>query len=105
MFKDMSAMMKKAQQMQQKMQQAQDALKAEYITGTSGAGLVTIDMNGAYEARSVTIDDSTMDDKEMLEDLIASAINDANRKIQDKNKQSMQNLTGGILPNDFKMPF
>ncbi len=105
MFKDMSDVMKKAQQMQQKMQQAQDALKAESTTGISGAGLVAVNMNGTYEAKSVTIDDSAMDDKEMLEDLITAAINDANKKIQAKNTKSMQNLTGGILPNDFKMPF
>lgn len=105
MFKDMAGMLQKAQKMQEKVQQVQEALKKEEITGSSGAGLVHIVMNGAYEAKSIKIDDSLFDDKEMLEDLITAAINDANRKISEKSSNRMQDLTGGLLPADFKLPF
>lgn len=105
MFKDMSEIMKKAQKMQEKMQQAQEELKLETITGISGAGLVSIVLNGAYEAKSVVINDSVMDDREMLEDLIAAAINDATKKINSKNSNTMQKLTGGMMPGGMKMPF
>ena len=105
MFKDMAGMMQKAQQMQEKMKQAQAQLKQEEVTGSSGAGMVNLVMNGGYEAKSIVIDPSIMDDREMLEDLITSAINDASRKINDKNTSNMQDLTSGILPPGFKMPF
>lgn len=105
MFKDMAGMMQKAQKMQEKMQEAQDKLKLEEIEGVSGAGLVKLTMNGAYEAKAIQIDDSIMDDKEMLEDLITAAINDANHKINDKNSNQMKDMTSGMLPPNFKMPF
>lgn len=105
MFKDMAGMMKKAQQMQEKMQVAQASFKKEEITGTSGANLVKLTMNGGYEAKHIEIDSTLLDDKEMLEDLITAAINDATKKINEKSANNMQDLTSGVLPEGFKMPF
>ncbi len=77
------------------------------MTGESGAGLVKITMLGNHNVRKVTIDDSLMEDeKEMLEDLIAAAMNDAVRRVEEVNKSKMSGLTGGMeLPPGFKMPF
>jgi hypothetical protein len=100
-------LMKQAQKMQEEMQQAQERLAREEITGEAGGGLVTVTMNGRHEVRRVTIDPSLMgDDREMLEDLIAAATNDAVHKIADKTQQSLSGLTAGInLPPGFKLPF
>lgn len=98
---------KQAQQMQEKMQQAQEeAAKAE-VTGEAGAGLVQVVMNGRHDAKRVNIDASLLsEDKEMLEDLIAAAINDAVRKVEDKNKDALGGLASGFtMPEGFKMPF
>lgn len=108
MFKDgLEGLMKQAQEMQANMLKAQeDVVKIEQI-GQSGGGMVKVTMNGKYEARRVEIDPSLVgDDKEMLEDLIASAITDAAHKIEKETKEKMSQLTGGIeLPPGFKMPF
>jgi DNA-binding YbaB/EbfC family protein len=107
MLKGMGDLMKQAQAMQEKMQKAQEeAAKAEMI-GESGAGLVRITMNGRHDVRRVEIDASLMkEDKEVLEDLLAAAINDAVRKIDQNNQKVMSSLTAGIqLPEGFKMPF
>jgi DNA-binding YbaB/EbfC family protein len=100
-------LMKQAQKMQEEMQQAQERLAREEITGEAGGGLVTVTMNGRHEVRRVTIDPSLIgDDREMLEDLIAAATNDAVHKIADKTQQSLSGLTAGInLPPGFKLPF
>lgn len=100
-------LMKQAQQMQQKMQQMKEELAKMEVTGESGAGLVKVTMTGAYSVRSVSIDDSLLDDdKEMLEDLIAAASNDAVRRIEEANQEKMSGLGGGMdLPPGFKMPF
>ncbi|VAX07983.1 Nucleoid-associated protein YaaK [hydrothermal vent metagenome] len=100
-------LMRQAQKMQADMQEAQEKLAREEITGESGGGLVTIVMNGKHEVRRVAVDDSLLgDDKEMLEDLIAAAINDATNKVAAKTEESMSGMTAGLnLPPGFKMPF
>lgn len=100
-------MMKQAQQMQDRMQKAQEEVANMEITGESGAGMVKVTMLGNHNVRRVEIDDSLMDDdKEMIEDLVAAAINDAVRRVQDASKEKMAAVTGGMqLPPGFKMPF
>ncbi len=100
-------MMKKEQEMQENMQKAQQELAATEITGESGGGLVQVIMRGTHEVNAVHIDTSLMgDDKEMLEDLIAAAMNDAVHKVAKTNQDSMQDLTAGLnLPPGFKLPF
>ncbi len=99
--------MKQAQKMQEDLQKAQEELARTQVTGESGGGLVKVSMNGKHEVARVEIDDSLMsDDKEMLEDLIAAACNDAVNRIADKSKESMSAATAGMpLPPGFKLPF
>lgn len=107
MLKGMGDLMKQAQAMQEQMQKAQEnAAKAE-VTGEAGAGLVKITMNGRHDVRRVDIDAALMkEEKDVLEDLLAAAINDAVRKIDHSNQQLMSSLTAGMqLPDGFKMPF
>jgi len=94
-------LMKQAQQMQEKMQ------KMLEVTGESGAGLVKVTINGAHNCRRVEIDPSLLeDDKEMLEDLVAAAFNDAARRIEETQKEKMASVSAGMqLPPGFKMPF
>ena len=102
----MGNLMKQAQQMQEKMQQAQEEIANAEVAGESGAGLVKIVMNGRHDVKRVSIDDSLMsEDKEILEDLIAAAVNDAVRKIESTSQEKMSGLTGGMMPPGFKMPF
>lgn len=100
-------LMKQAQKMQADMQKAQEDLAKEETTGESGGGMVKITMNGRHEVRRVEIDDSLMgDDKEMLEDLIAAACNDAAHRIEAKTRDQMSSLTAGLnLPPGMKLPF
>ena len=99
--------MKQAQAMQDKMQKAQQELANLEVIGESGAGLVKVTMTGNHNVRRVSIDESLMqDDKEMVEDLVAAAINDAVRRVEEANKAKMAAVTGGMqLPPGFKMPF
>ncbi|ENY71600.1 YbaB/EbfC family nucleoid-associated protein [Aeromonas diversa] len=103
----MGNLMKQAQQMQERMQKMQEQLAEMEVTGESGAGMVKVTMTGNHSVRRVDIDASLMeDDKEMLEDLIAAAFNDAVRRVEEQNKTKMAELTGGMqLPPGFKMPF
>ncbi|HCH25361.1 MAG TPA: YbaB/EbfC family nucleoid-associated protein [Oceanospirillaceae bacterium] len=103
----MGNLMKQAQQMQEQMQQAQEKLAETETTGSAGAGLVEIVMNGRHDVKRVNIDDSLMsEDKEMLEDLLAAAVNDAVRKIESAQQASMSDMTAGMgIPPGFKMPF
>ena len=100
-------LMKQAQEMQAKMQKAQEELANMEVTGESGAGLVKVVMTGRHDVRRVSIDDSLVgDDKEMLEDLIAAAVNDAVRKIEQTSQSNMADMTSGLnLPPGFKLPF
>ncbi len=97
---DLQGLMKQAQEMQQKMQQAQEDAAKEEVVGESGAGLVKVTMNGRHDVRGVDIDSSLMtEDKEILEDLLAAAVNDAVRRVEEKQKSSMADMTKG-----FNMP-
>ena len=108
MFKGgMGNIMKQAQAMQEKMQRAQEEIARLEVTGEAGAGMVKVTMTGNHNVRRISIDDSLMaDDKEMLEDLIAAAMNDAVRRVEETSKERMASVTGGMqLPPGFKMPF
>lgn len=100
-------LMKQAQKMQEDMLKAQEELAVMEISGQSGGGLVEVVMNGKHEARRVRIDASLMsDDKEMLEDLIAAAINDASHKLEEASRAKMSGMTAGLsLPPGMKLPF
>ncbi|MBE0506637.1 MAG: YbaB/EbfC family nucleoid-associated protein [Marinospirillum sp.] len=110
MFKgmgDMGKLMKQAQEMQEKMQKLQEDAANTTAIGESGAGMVKVTMTGRHNVRKVEIDPSLMqEDKEMLEDLLAAAVNDAVRRVEQASKDKMAELTAGIpLPPGFKMPF
>ena len=100
-------LMKQAQKMQADLQKAQEDIQNMEVTGEAGGGMVRVVMTGRHDLKRVNIDDSLMkDDKEMLEDLIAAAVNDAVRKIESETKRRMANMTGGIaLPPGMKFPF
>lgn len=103
----MGDLMKKAQEMQENMQKAQAEIANTEVIGESGAGMVKVTLLGNHNVRKVEIDPSLLEDeKELLEDLIAAAMNDAVRRVEEVNKSKMSSLTGGIdLPPGFKMPF
>lgn len=99
-------MMKQVQQMQDNMQKAQAQLAEMEVEGVSGAGMVKVTMTCRNDVRRVQIDPAVMDDKEMLEDLIAAAMNDAVRKAESTTQEKMGALTQGLpLPPGMKMPF
>ncbi|BAW81050.1 hypothetical conserved protein [Candidatus Nitrosoglobus terrae] len=99
-------LMKQAQQLQSTMEKAQEDLANMEVTGQAGGGMVTIIMTGRYDCRRITISDELWQEgKEMVEDLIAAAINDAVRQVETKSKEKMANMTSGILPPGFKLPF
>lgn len=106
-MKGLGDMMKQAQQMQENMQKMQEELANAEIKGQAAAGLVTVVMTGRHDLKSVAIDDSLMsEDKSMLEDLLAAAVNDAVRRIEESNREKLGQLTGGMqMPPGFKMPF
>jgi hypothetical protein len=103
----MGNMMKQAQAMQDRMQKMQEEVAKMEVTGEAGAGLVKVTITGSHSVRRVEIDESLMeDDKDMLEDLIAAAFNDASRRIEETQKEKMAGVTNGMnLPAGFKMPF
>ncbi|MFT4675541.1 MAG: DNA-binding YbaB/EbfC family protein [Reinekea sp.] len=103
----MGNMMKQAQQMQEKMQQIQAEVDRMEVTGEAGAGLVRLVMTGRHDVKSVNLDDSLMqEDKELLEDLLAAAVNDAVRKVDSASKERMSSVTAGMgLPPGMKLPF
>jgi DNA-binding YbaB/EbfC family protein len=103
----MGNLMKQAQQMQEKMKQAQEKVSATEIEGESGAGLVKVLMNGRHDVKRVMIDPTLMsEDKELLEDLLAAAVNDAVRKIEIHSHKEMGSMTSGMgLPEGMKFPF
>ena len=103
-----SDMMKKAQEMQKKMQEMQESLSNLEVEGTSGGGIVKIIMNCKNEVKKIDIDPSIIknDEKEVMEDLIIAALNDAKSKAEEKSQEEMKKLTGGLgLPPGMKMPF
>ncbi len=100
-------LMKQAQQMQENMQRAQEEIARMEVVGQAGGGLVKVTMTGRYDVRRVAIDPSLIgDDKEMLEDLIAAAMNDGVRQVEESTRDRMGGLAAGInLPPGFKLPF
>ncbi|WP_028534911.1 YbaB/EbfC family nucleoid-associated protein [Paludibacterium yongneupense] len=106
----MAGLMKQAQQMQENMKKAQEELARLEVEGQSGAGLVKVVMTCAHDVKRVSLDDSLLDDakddKEMLEDLIAAAVNDAVRKVESTTQERMAGFSNGLnLPAGLKLPF
>jgi nucleoid-associated protein EbfC len=103
----LAGLMKQAQQMQDNMKKMQEQLATVEVEGQSGAGMVKVVMTCKHDVKRVTIDPSLLaDDKEMLEDLVAAAVNDAVRKVESTTQEKMGALTGGMnLPAGFKLPF
>jgi DNA-binding YbaB/EbfC family protein len=101
----MGDMMKQAKAMQEKMAKVQEQVAALEVTGESGAGLVRIEMTGRHDVRGVTIDPALMsEDREVLEDLIAAAVNDAVRRVEGEQKALMAEVTAGLpLPPGMKL--
>ena len=106
-MKDMNELMKQAQEMQSRMQEAQDKMGAMEVTGESGGGMVKVVLSGRYQAHAVEIDPSLLrEDRDMLEDLIAAAINDAVRRVEATQKQKMSEMAQGLgLPPGVNLPF
>ena len=103
----LGGLMKQAQQMQENMKRMQEQLATIEVEGQSGAGMVKVVMTCRYDVKRVTIDDSLLkDDKEMLEDLLAAAVNDAVRRVETTTQEKMGGMTAGMgLPAGFKLPF
>jgi hypothetical protein len=99
--------LKQAQKMQDELQKTQEKLAQEEVAGESGGGMVKVTMNGRHEVKRIEIDPSLMeDDKEMLEDLVAAAVNAAVQRVGEKVQENMAGLTSGLqLPPGMKMPF
>lgn len=112
-MKGLAGMMKQAQEMQQKMEDAQAQLDNMIVEGSAGAGMVNLSMTAKGDMKSLTIDPSlfTGEDKEVVEDLIVAAHKDAKEKAEDLRKREMGKVTGGLdlgnlnLPEGFKLPF
>lgn len=104
---ELNEIMKQAKLMQEKFQKAQEEQLKTKTEGESGAGLVRVSMNGKHDVIRVSLDDSLMrEDKAVIEDLLAAAVNDAVRKIEEKNKESLSSMAGGMkMPDGFKFPF
>lgn len=100
-------LMKQAQVMQEKMKGMQEEASKAEVTGEAGAGMVSVVMTGRHDVRNVSIDSELMkEDKELLEDLLAAAVNDAVRKVEEATQKRMSEMTGGMqMPPGFKMPF
>ena len=107
MMPKLGDLMKQAQQMQEEMQKAQERLANIEVTGEAGAGMVKVVMTGRHDVKRVSIDPSLLkEDKEMLEDLLAAAVNDAVRRVEANNRELLSGITQGMnLPAGFKMPF
>ncbi len=102
----LAGLMKQAQAMQENMKKAQSQLAEMEVEGVAGAGMVKVLMTCAHEVRRVSIDPSVMDDREMLEDLVAAAVNDAVRRGESLSQEKMAGFTSGLnLPPGFKLPF
>jgi len=107
MKNQLAGLMKQAQQMQDNLKKAQDQLAGVEVEGQSGAGLVKVIMTCRNDVKRISIDPSLLaDDKDMLEDLVAAAVNDALRRAEQTSSERMASVTSGLpLPPGFKMPF
>ena len=102
----LAGLMQQAQKMQQEMQKAQEELATLEVTGEAGGGLVKVTMTGKHAVLRVEIDPSLLDDKEMLEDIVTAAVNDAVNRIASSTQDRMSDMTAGIpLPPGMKLPF
>lgn len=102
---NIAQLMQQAQKVQENLKKAQEELVKLEVTGQAGGGLVEVVMNGRHEVRKVSIDPEVADDREMIEDLVAAAINDAVNRIQKASQEKMSGLTGGLpLPPGFTLP-
>lgn len=103
----LAGLMKQAQEMQENLKKAQEEIAAMEIEGQAGAGMVKVVMTGRHDVKRITIDESLMsDDKEMLEDLVAAAVNDAVRKVETTTQEKMSGIGAGLpLPPGMKLPF
>ena len=106
-MKGLGDIMKQAQQMQENMQKMQEELVNIEVQGESGAGLIKVVMTGRHDVKRVEIDQSLLsEEKEILEDLLAAAVNDAVRRVEQANKDKLGGLANGLnIPDGFKMPF
>lgn len=107
-MKNLGQMMKQAQKMQEKMGSLQDELANSEVTGSSGGGMVEVTMSGKHVVGNIHIDESLMvaDERDVLEDLLAAAFNDAKTKVEEMMKEKMSELTGGLqLPPGMSLPF
>lgn len=102
---DMNSLMQQAQAMQERMKKAQEDIAKAEVTGEAGAGMVKVTMNGRHDVRKVELDSSLLqEDKEFLEDLLAAAVNDAVRRVEEHQQKEMSSLTAGMpIPPGFKM--
>ncbi|NCF11047.1 MAG: YbaB/EbfC family nucleoid-associated protein [Gammaproteobacteria bacterium] len=101
-------LMKQAQEMQANLQKAQEEIAQVEVTGEAGGGMVSVTMTGRHEARRVAIDPALFEegDREMIEDLVAAAVNDAARKVEQATQEKMAGVAGGMnLPPGMKLPF
>jgi len=102
---NIAQLMQQAQKMQENLKKAQQELAMLEVTGQAGGGLVEVVMNGRHEVRRISIDESVADDREMIEDLTAAAVNDAVNRIQEVTQEKMSGLAGGLpLPPGFSLP-
>jgi nucleoid-associated protein EbfC len=104
---NLNELMLQAKKMQEQMQKSQEEAAKRSVTGESGAGLVKVELGGRYDARRVVLSDELLkEDKEIIEDLIVAAINDAVKKLDDGNKDSLSQMAAGLkLPDGFRLPF
>ena len=107
MFKGMDGLMRQAKEMQEKFERMQNDMQNSEVTGDAGAGMVKVTMTGRHDVRRVEIDPAVLsEDKALLEDLLAAAVNDAVRRVEAQQKERMSELTGGLqMPPGFKFPF
>ncbi len=102
---NIAQLMQQAQKVQENLKKAQEELADLEVKGQAGGGLVEVTMNGRHEVRRVAIDPEIADDREMIEDLVAAAVNDAVNRIQQATQEKMSGLAGGMpLPPGFNLP-
>lgn len=106
-MKGLHDLMKQAKDVQTNIQKMQEDLAKLTVVGESGAGMIKVTMSGRHDVTKVELDPSLLsEEKAILEDLLAAAVNDAVRKVEAENKNTMSELTGGLnIPGDFKFPF
>lgn len=104
---DLNELMKQARKMQEQFQKAQEEAAQRSVIGEAGAGLVRVELGGQYDARRVELSNEVLsEDKEIIEDLIAAAINDAVKKLGDTNRDMIGQMASGLqMPEGFKFPF